>query len=176
MAFVFSSCGGGSGEFMKILAERDSLKSRSEIQQFELDLNKAVIRDINAAFDSIAREEGMLFFTDSKEVVTKADALKNLNRFQEVINHQREKIAYLQAQLDGKTGDEGLRNLVEHLENQLKEKDAQIAMLKEERIIVDNFTISQTAKTVTIEFFEFTDQEKYLYNIDTGTNFLGNNT
>ena len=59
------------------------------------------------------------------------------------------------------------RELEKHIEEP-------IAMLKEEKIIVDNFTISQTAKTVTIEFFEFTDQEKYLYNIDTGTNYLGN--
>ena len=165
IALVFSSCGGGNGEFMKILAERDSLKSRSEVQQFELDLNKAVIRDINATLDSIAREAGMLFYTGSKEVVTKADALKNLNRFQAVINHQREKIAYLQAQLDGKQGDDELRNLVEHLENQLKEKDAQIAMLKEE-LNKKDVSIAQLKRMVDTQRSTIEEQNEAIAQLD----------
>ena len=100
LLYILCACNGNGGDLMKLVAERDSLKAKTEKQEIELKNNNAAIQAINSAIDSIAVQEGLIFTSSSNETpITKADALKNIERFQSVIDQQRQKIAALQAQL-----------------------------------------------------------------------------
>lgn len=52
------------------------------------------------------------------------------------------------------------------LRNLEKQIDEPLSLLKEAKIVLADYSISQTSQTVALDFFEFTQQEKLLYNIN----------
>lgn len=166
LLYILCSCNGNSGDLMRLVAERDSLKAMAEKQEMELKNNKAAIQAINSAIDSIAVHEGLLFTSSSNETpVTKDDALRNIERFQSVIDQQRQKIAALQAQLAGNPKDENLQGIVEYLNQQLSEKNAQIANLKQE-LSKKDVDISRLKKMVESQRLKIDEQSDAIAQLD----------
>ena len=62
------SCNSGGSDLMKLIAERDSLKAKVELQETKLQTNEFAINTINSALDSISIQEGLIFSTDKREV------------------------------------------------------------------------------------------------------------
>ncbi len=163
---MICSCNGNGGDLMKLVAERDSLKAMADRQQMELKTNNAAIQAINSALDSIAVQEGLIFTSSSRETpITKADALKNLEHFQAVIDQQRQKITDLQAQLAENPEDTNLKGIVEHLNQQLLEKDAQIVALKQELSRKD-VDISALKKMVESQRLKINEQSEAIAQLD----------
>lgn len=163
---LMSGCNNQGGDIMQLVAERDSLKNQNEVQNEKLTAITGTITAINAALDSIALQEGMIFASDSREApLTRLDALKNLQRFEGVLNKQKEKIAALEAQLAEQKEDKGLKGLVEHLQNQLREKDAQIAMLKSE-LSKKDVNISQLRREVASQRSLISEQTEAIAQLD----------
>lgn len=163
---LVNSCNNQGGDLMKLVEERDSLKMQNETQNKKLTAITGTITAINAALDSIALEEGMIFANDSRETpLTRLDALKNLQRFESVLNNQKEKIAALEAQLAEQKEDKSLQGLVEHLQKQLKEKDAQIAMLKSE-LSKKDVNISNLRKEIASQRSIISEQTEAIAQLD----------
>lgn len=166
LAVVLSGCNNQGGDILKLVAERDSLKANNEAQDKKLTAITGTVTAINAALDSIALEEGMIFAGDSHETpLTRQDALKNLQRFEGVLNKQKEKIAALEAQLSEQKDVQGLKGLVEHLQKQLREKDAQIAMLKSE-LSKKDVNISRLRKEVESQRSLISEQTEAIAQLD----------
>lgn len=163
---LVGGCNNQGGDIMQLVAERDSLKSQNEVQNEKLTAITGTITAINAVLDSIALQEGMIFAGDSREApLTRLDALKNLQRFEGVLNKQKEKIAALEAQLTEQKEDKGLKGLVEHLQNQLREKDAQIAMLKSE-LSKKDVNISQLRREIASQRSLISEQTEAIAQLD----------
>ena len=127
------SCNGRGGDLMRLVEERDSLKEKSAKQEQELTVSHSTLKAINSILDSISIQEGLIFSNGSRDIpVTRADALRNIERFQMVLNHQKERIRALQSQLEDSPQDANLAGIVMHLKEQLRIKDEQIATLKQE--------------------------------------------
>ena len=166
LLFTICSCKGNEGDLMKLVAERDSLKAMAEKQELDLKTNNAVAQAINSALDSISLQEGLLFTNSSRESpVTKADALMNLERFQSFINYQKQKIKDLQVKLAEKSEYSNLNGIVEHLNLQLAEKDAQIATLKQELSRKD-VDISKLKRMVESQRLKLDEQSDAIAQLD----------
>lgn len=128
---AFSSCN-GSGDFKTILEERDSLKRVNEQQTLVLNNYVKVMDAVNSAIDSIAHQEKSLFSNDNESPISRDDVLVNLERFQNIINFQSDKIKKLEKELAGR-GDtvniKGQMMIIENLKRQLEEKNQLIARL-----------------------------------------------
>ena len=132
MVLTISGCG-NDGKVISIVEERDSLKKACEAQQQRISEVDGMITALNGALDSIAMEEGMLFTNKSNEVmVSRSDVLHNLERYEQVLKHQKDKIRRLEGLLADKGGDSDLKRLVAHMKGQLADKDAKIANLRSE--------------------------------------------
>lgn len=126
-------CNGRGGDVMKLVEERDSLKAKSEKAESQLNAINGMVATLNSALDSITVEEGLIFVSKDPEVqLSRADAMKNLERFEAVVRHQQKRIAELEANLKGQKPDENLQGLVEHMKEQIAAKDAQIAQLRQQ--------------------------------------------
>ena len=160
------SCNSGSSDLMKLIAERDSLKAKVELQETKLQTNEFAINTINSALDSISIQEGLIFSTDEREVpITKSEALKNLERFQKILDHQKEKIASLQSQLKRQENDGNLQELINHLKIQIQEKDAQIASLRQE-LTKKDVDINRLRKTLQSQQLQLNEQSETIALLD----------
>lgn len=134
LIFLVSGCGGNStGEIIKLVSERDSLRMASEAQQKRIaEIGKMMVT-INSALDSVAIEEGLLFISHSDEMpVRRDDVLKNLERYELVLRHQQQRIQQLEDSLESDSMNVDFYNMVAHMKAQLAQKDIQIASLREE--------------------------------------------
>lgn len=166
MLYIVCFCNGNGGDLMKLIAERDSLKAITDKQEIELKTNNTAIQAINSVLDSIAVQEGLIFTSSSRETpITKADALRNLEHFQSVIDQQRQKITDLQAQLAENPEDANLKGIIEHLNQQLLAKDAQIAALKQELSRKD-VDISALKKMVESQRLKIDEQSEAIAQLD----------
>lgn len=166
LSLLMNSCNRQGGDIMQLVAERDSLKSQNEMQDKKLTAITATITAINETLDSIALQEEMIFVNESREVpLTRLDALNNLQRFEDVLNKQKEKIAALETQLAKQKEDKGLKELVKHLQDQLKEKDAQIAMLKSE-LSKKDVNISNLRKEIASQRSIISEQTEAIAQLD----------
>lgn len=133
MMMLVSGCGNTSSEILKLVAERDSLKSTSEAQHKRIAEIGRMMTTINSALDSIATEESLLFFSNSDEMpVRRDDVLKNLERYEAVLRHQQMRIQQLEDSLVSDSMNVDFSSMVAHMKVQLAQKDAQIASLREE--------------------------------------------
>ena len=128
---VFTGCGNSESDVLKIVAERDSLKQAVEYQSLELRNYSQAAEMLNATLDSIAVQENMIFVGNGESPVTKENVKSNLMRFEAVLKSQQEKIRDLESQLK-ENGDSTNLKLIEHLNEQLRIKNVQIARLNSE--------------------------------------------
>lgn len=132
---MIMSCNGPSSKYDKVLAERDSLKVENEIQEQNLNSIAEMIDTINSVLNSIAMEEGMLFITNTREAsYAKSRALRDLERFEQVLRHQQDRINELDSLLSitDTTKRRSLEMLLSHLKLELSKKDGQIVKLRAE--------------------------------------------
>ncbi len=161
MVLTISGCG-NDGKVISIVEERDSLKKACEAQQQRISEVDGMITALNGALDSIAMEEGMLFTNKSNEVmVSRSDVLHNLERYEQVLKHQKDKIRRLEGLLADKGGDSDLKRLVAHMKGQLADKDAQIANLRSELSRKD-VNISQLRRQVESQLTILADKDKQI--------------
>ena len=119
LALLPAGCGNNDGRMAEVEAERDSLKTLNESQRRDLSEMNVVINTINAAFDSIAAAEGMLFGDGRQEVApTRSSVLRNLEMFEQVLQRQHAKIDISR-----------LRRQVASQRSRMAEQDATIASL-----------------------------------------------
>ncbi len=136
MAQILASCNSGdsSGAILKLVAERDSIKELSELQMRKLDVINEMISTINSALDSISAEENMLFVNPlaSEIPISRNDALRNLERYERVLQHQQQRIASLDRNFMANGDNPEMQGMIEMMRQQLAAKDNQIAKLREE--------------------------------------------
>lgn len=133
LAFLFFSCGGGSMDVSKFLAERDSILDVNERQQKELDDINFVMAEVSACLDSIAEQEQFLYVSKEGVKLPRRTILENLRSFEELLNRQRQQIAILQDSLyHRKDSTSRYFRLVEFLNKELAEKDLTIQTLQKE--------------------------------------------
>ncbi len=159
LAVVSVGCGCSDGRMAEIEAERDSLRVVNANQQQDLTAMNAVISTINAAFDSIAVAEGMLFGGSRQEVSpTRSSVLKNLEMFEQVLQRQHAKIAELDSMVAAGKASESMKSLVEHMKEQLADKDSQLATLRRE-LADHKVNISRLRRQVASQRSRMAEQE-----------------
>lgn len=161
------------GKVINLVEERDSLKAAYEVQRQRLSAIDGMISTINGALDSIAIEEGMLFMNKSEETpVSRNDVLQNLERYEQVLRNQQNKIRQLENLLatnkdikegNGKNGD--LQELVRHMKVQLEDKDAQINRLRIE-LSKKDVNISQLRRQVESQRTQIARQDEQIAELD----------
>lgn len=133
LILCLSGCGNTSSEVLKIVAERDSLRTAAHAQKERIDHIDRLMTTINSALDSVATEESLLFISGSDELpVKREDVIRNLERYELVLWHQQMRIRQLEDSLRRDSVDSDFSNMVVHLKVQLAQKDMQIAAMREE--------------------------------------------
>ena len=128
---LLAACGGGESSegVLRLVSERDSLKAENDIQTKKLEVITEMISTINSVLDSISAGEQMIFVNPNSEIpVSRNDALRNLERYEKVLQQQQRRIA----SLGEKNGNPEMNGMIEIMQQQLAAKDAQIARLREE--------------------------------------------
>lgn len=133
ISFLLVSCGSGSMDASKFLAERDSILYVNERQQKELDDINFVMSEVSACLDSIAKQEKFLYVSREGVELPRRTVLENLRNFEDLLNRQRRQIAMLQDSLyNRKDSTSKYFKLVEFLNKELAEKDLTIQTLQKE--------------------------------------------
>lgn len=128
-ALVATSCG-DKQRIERLEAERDSiLTEHLQLSEF--------LGTVSQSMDSIAMQEGDIFKMNNVEgtpVPTKEQIKENLNLFEELLNRQRARIAFLEDSLKNATDSRAtkLMSIVRGLRAQVEEKDKMIAQLRGE--------------------------------------------
>ena len=165
------SCSGGdsSKAILQLVAERDSLKAESELQMKKLDVINEMIATINSALDSISAEENMLFISTSSELpMSRNDALRDLERYERVLQHQRQRIEALDRNMKDGGDSTGMHGMMEIMKQQLAPKDLQIAKLKEE-LSKKNVDIARLRRQVESQRTQIQEQTETIEQLDRTT-------
>lgn len=173
MAYIAAGCGNSDSKVVGIVEERDSLRAAYEAQRQRLSAIDGMLATINGALDSVAIEEGMLFTGDSKETpVSRNDVLRNLERYEQVLRQQQDKIRRLESMLSegkgtpaGGTASADLQGLVAHMKEQLASKDAQITQLRAE-LSKKDVNISQLRRQVDSQRTQIARQGEQIAELD----------
>lgn len=129
------SCGNSSSEIIKLIAERDSLRTMSNNQADRIKNYEQTVSLLNSTLDSIAYEEQMIFVNiDNREVpVTKDVVRQNLLRYESILKQQSDRIKELENKLKASNDSTSHSlQLIAHLREQIEVKNAQISQLKQE--------------------------------------------
>lgn len=160
------SCNKSGNEIIKLIDERDSLRTLTDSTQHQLSLINTMISTINGTLDSIAIQEGMLFTSNSPETpIDRIGAIRNLDRFQQILYKQKERIHKLESELSKNKNNNNLENLIEHLKKQLDLKDRQIAQLRRE-LSNKNVNISQLRRKVESQRTQIARQNQAIIELD----------
>lgn len=158
----------GKSDLMRLIEERDSLRLVAEIQnQRYLNIEKAV-NMMNATMDSIAQEENMIFVNvDGKDGVpiTRQDALSNLQRYEEMMKRQHQKIEELQEELKRNVFNKEAQELIENLQSQIAIKDRQITELRQE-LEKKDANIAQLREQVRTQTIRINQQTETITQLD----------
>lgn len=137
-----------SDSVLKLIEERDSLKSINKSQTERLNNYGQTIETLNATLDSIAIQENMIFRGKGDMPVTKDDIRHNLMRFEYLLKSQEQKIRMLEKKLaQSKDSTNQSISLIAHLKRQIEAKNIQIANLKAE-LENKNVSIAQLQQKV----------------------------
>lgn len=132
---ILYGCGNADKGTSKLIAERDSLLYVNEKQLDRLNNYEQAVNLLNSTLDSIANEEKMIFVNAGyvEGPITKDIVKQNLERFESVLDQQKERIKQLEDKIktQNDSTDKSLR-LIAHLQDQIKVKNIQILQLKEE--------------------------------------------
>ena len=148
---VLAGCGGNgdNGLAGRLMEERDSLILLSREQSQRLETINSMMATINAAVDSIAQVENVLFFNVDKEgKFSRQTAIDDLANYELILKRQQAKINELRGlspesegilnvmrqQLDAKD------QMIDKLKKQLSQKDVDIVRLRK--------TISEQGSTI----------------------------
>lgn len=123
-------------EYDRMKQMHDSLAEVAESMDF-------VITTVSTAMDDMAAEEGMIFIDDEgNDLKDKSAVLSHLKAFRDHMAQQRQQIADLQKQLASGSSNSGkLQKLIDNLNQQIIQKDLQIAEL-EKNVEKKNVTIA----------------------------------
>ena len=166
-------CGNSDGNLMKLIEERDSLKSVSETQFTQLSNYGQMIEVINATLDSIAYQEKMIFVNNGEMPVTKEDVEFNLTRFEAILRNQKDKIDRLEEQFNAlRDSNAHSLNLINHLRTQIAAKDRYIAQLKNE-LEKKNVNIAQLQEQVESQRLTIDTQKATISELNTRTRKQG---
>lgn len=170
VAVMFCGCNGSNGDIMQLVAERDSLKATIEKQKDDLNAINVLVTTINQSLDSISVQEGLVFVSNSEKPVSRIEALKNLERYEYVLNNQREKIDSLENELkkNAKTDTKELNGLIAHMKSQLAQKDEQIALLRTE-LSKKDVNLASLRRQVASQRDRIASQTEAIANLDQKT-------
>lgn len=158
------ACGGGESSegVLRLVSERDSLKAENDIQAKKLEVITDMISTINSVLDSISAGEQMIFVNPNSEIpVSRNDALRNLERYERVLQQQQHRIA----SLGEKNGNPEMNGMIEIMQQQLAAKDAQIARLKEE-LSKKNVDIEKLQRQVASQRSQIDEQTQAIAQLD----------
>lgn len=157
---MLNGCGEAGGSKAGLLAERDSLLSVNERQKERLNNYEQAVTLLNSTLDSIAREEMMIFINagNVEGPVTKDIVRQNLERFESILNLQKERINQLELKIKARndSSDKSL-SLIAHLQDQIQLKDNQIMQLRKE-IEKKNVDISRLQEQVESQKYTIDSQ------------------
>ncbi|MCE9108122.1 hypothetical protein [Bacteroides pyogenes] len=129
-----AACGNGAAD--KLRKQVDSLETINAQNQSILENMTSFVSVLSEGLDTIAKQEGRLFFSNKGPegtLVDKEQLKKNLDSFANTLMEQREKIQRMGALLEAKGMDmKKLETLVDYLNRQIDEKDKMITNLKNE--------------------------------------------
>lgn len=166
LVFFNFSCNNSSSDVIKLVEERDSLKTLTDSTQHQLSLINAMISTINSTLDSIAIQESMLFTSNSPETsIDRIGAIRNLDRFEQILSKQKERINQLETILAKNKNNNNLEGLIGHLKEQLNLKDRQIAQLRRE-LSNKNVNISQLCRKVESQRTQIARQNQAIIELD----------
>ncbi len=161
---LLAACGGGESSegVLRLVSERDSLKAENDIQAKKLEVITDMISTINSVLDSISAGEQMIFVNPNSEIpVSRNDALRNLERYERVLQQQQHRIA----SLGEKNGNPEMNGMIEIMQQQLAAKDAQIARLKEE-LSKKNVDIEKLQRQVASQRSQIDEQTQAIAQLD----------
>ncbi len=164
LPWLLISCNNSTGEIVRLVSERDSLRQENSLQERRLKRIDMMLSTLNNAVDSIANEEGLLFVNvDSEIPINRNDALKNVERFEQVVKHQHERIRKLELQLsaDDVIEDDKSTGLLALMKSQLAEKDRQISYLKNE-LSKKNVDIERLRRQVSEQTLQIDEQSRVI--------------
>ncbi len=146
LSFLLFSCGGGSMDASRFLAERDSILDVNVRQQKALDDINSLMSAVSACLDSVAEQERFLYVSKDGVELPKRTVLENLRSFEELLNRQRQQIAILQDSLYNRNDSTSRYfKLIDFLNKELAEKDLTIQTLQKE-IEVNRRNIAELQK------------------------------
>lgn len=150
--FLLSACAGNKDKIATMEKQIDSLQSENARKDKDISDMADYVYEMADGLDSIAKHENMLFYTNkgSEGTVTDRNQLKkNLDMFENMLNHQRKRIAQLSDSLKHRGNQmDKLSHMVDYLNKQLDEKDAMIAQLRKD-LEKKNVDIAQLHKRLT---------------------------
>ncbi len=137
LAFIYTGCGNSNRDIIKLVEERDSLKSFADSTKQRLatmDELVSTVATINSSLDYITAQENIIFIEGPSETKKlDKDAIKvKLDTLKYTLETQRQRIEQLEQELAKKSTDNNLQSLVSMLKKQLALKDSQIKQLEEE--------------------------------------------
>lgn len=126
-----AACGGSADNLKK---QVDSLEIVNAQNQSIMDQMTSFVSVLSEGLDTIAKQEGRLFFTNKGPegtIVDKEQLKKNLESFANTLVEQREKIRKMADLLEAKGMDmKKLETLIDYLNRQIDEKNQMITQLK----------------------------------------------
>lgn len=161
---LLAACGGGESSegVLRLVSERDSLKAENDIQTKKLEVITEMISTINSVLDSISAGEQMIFVNPNSEIpVSRNDALRNLERYEKVLQQQQHRIA----SLGEKNGNPEMNGMIEIMQQQLAAKDAQIARLREE-LSKKNVDIARLQRQIASQRSQIDEQTQAIAQLD----------
>lgn len=173
LASLIYACGGrGNVDVMQLIQERDSLRLQAEVQSRRLENIEKAVTAMNETLDSIAYEEGMIFINYEGEETTRQGALGNLQRFEEMMRRQDQKIKELQQELEKNDFNTDAKLLIANLQLQIQQKNAQIAQLKKE-LENKNVDIAKLRMQVAQQSLRISAQDETIQGLETKTEKQG---
>lgn len=131
---TLSACSGGDTKSLQ--SQVDSLLTLTSRQQGDLNDMESFVSVLAEGLDTIARQEGMLFFTNKgpeQTIVDRNQLKQNLELFANTLAEQRQKIQQMSDSLKARGASvEKLQALVDFLNAQIDEKDRMITQLRSE--------------------------------------------
>lgn len=171
-AMIAAGCG-NSGDVVKLVEERDSLRTITELQNNRLGSYVEMIQVINSTLDSISAQEDGIFMGNGEMPVTKDDVRSNLTRFELILKKQRQRIDQLEKELNERNDSGAATNsLIAHLRDQIEQKDRQIANLRNE-LEKKNVSIAQLQEQVESQRTTITVQQATIDQLNTRTQKQG---
>ena len=151
----FNACGGNQAEALQ--SQVDSLTATVEQQAQDLEFYQSCLTLVSDGLDSIAKADSnlMTVATNKEKTVTRESIKQDLDAYASLLTRQRERISQLESQMgEGGKDRERLQGLIDHLNQQIAEKDATIQKLQE-KIETQDFNVALLQ-----------DEINYLYSIN----------